>query len=36
LEPERFQRQLALEVDAGNIRKELEEGEPILMVTFPR
>jgi hypothetical protein len=36
LEPGRFQRQLALEVASGNIWKELEEGEPVLMVSCPR
>ncbi|MFM7674434.1 MAG: restriction endonuclease subunit S [Synechococcus sp.] len=36
LEPGRFQRQLELEVASGNIRKELEEGEPVLMASCPR
>jgi type I restriction enzyme S subunit len=32
LEPGRFRRQLALEVEAGNIREELEGGQQVLMV----
>jgi hypothetical protein len=32
LAPERFQRQLATEIDAGGIREELEEGEKVLVL----
>jgi hypothetical protein len=32
LAPERFQRQLAKEMDAGRIREDLEEGERVLVL----
>ena len=32
LDPERFQRQLAMEMDAGGIREDLEDGERVLVV----